>query len=48
VTFSAGVATNKDMNTFIEQIKMADVALYKAKKLGRNRVCTNVISDESI
>ena len=48
VTFSAGVATNKDMNTFIEQIKMADVALYKAKKLGRNRVCTNVVSDESI
>ncbi|RYY74081.1 MAG: diguanylate cyclase [Gammaproteobacteria bacterium] len=41
VTFSAGIATNIDMNTFIEQIKMADEALYKAKKQGRNLVCAS-------
>jgi len=47
VTFSAGVATNIEMNTFIEQIKMADIALYKAKKLGRDRVCTSIASEEN-
>jgi diguanylate cyclase (GGDEF)-like protein len=39
VTFSAGIAGNKDMNTFMEQIRIADEALYKAKKQGRNTVC---------
>ncbi len=47
VTFSAGIAANTDMNTFIEQIKMADEALYKAKKRGRNLVCANLSGEEN-
>jgi diguanylate cyclase (GGDEF)-like protein len=41
VTVSIGVATRNDKNTTPEQlIKAADRALYKAKKGGRNQVCT--------
>lgn len=41
VTVSIGVATRNDKNTNPEQlIKAADQALYKAKKGGRNQVCT--------
>jgi diguanylate cyclase (GGDEF)-like protein len=41
VTVSIGVATRDDKNTTPEQlIKSADQALYKAKKGGRNQVCT--------
>lgn len=47
VTFSAGVAENTDMNTFMEQIKIADEALYKAKKRGRNIVCASLAGDEA-
>jgi diguanylate cyclase (GGDEF)-like protein len=46
VTFSAGIAVNTGMNTFMEQIKIADEAMYKAKKHGRNTVCTNMPADE--
>jgi diguanylate cyclase (GGDEF)-like protein len=47
VTFSAGIAVNANLNTFMEQIKMADEALYKAKKEGRNRVCASVPLEEN-
>lgn len=47
VTFSAGVAENTDMTTFMEQIKIADEALYKAKKRGRNIVCASLAGDEA-
>jgi diguanylate cyclase (GGDEF)-like protein len=41
VTVSIGVATRNDKNSTPEQlIKAADQALYKAKKDGRNQVCT--------
>jgi diguanylate cyclase (GGDEF)-like protein len=41
VTVSIGVASRDDKNTTPEQlIKAADQALYKAKKGGRNRVCS--------
>ena len=41
VTVSIGVATRDDKRTSPEQlIKAADQALYKAKKGGRNQVCT--------
>lgn len=41
VTVSIGVASREDKNTTPEQlIKAADQALYKAKKGGRNRVCS--------
>ena len=41
VTVSIGVATRDDKNTTPEQLlKAADQALYKAKKGGRNQVCT--------
>jgi diguanylate cyclase (GGDEF)-like protein len=47
VTFSAGIAVNTEMSTFIEQIKMADEALYKAKKRGRNLVSANLSNEET-
>jgi len=38
-TFSAGVASlDKDINSFSKLYECADLALYKAKRLGRNRV----------
>jgi diguanylate cyclase (GGDEF)-like protein len=41
VTVSIGVATRDDKNSTPERlIKAADQALYKAKKSGRNKVCT--------
>ncbi len=41
VTVSIGVASRDDKNTTPEQlIKAADKALYKAKKGGRNQVCS--------
>lgn len=41
ITVSVGAASRDDRNTTSEQlIKAADQALYKAKKAGRNRVCT--------
>jgi diguanylate cyclase (GGDEF)-like protein len=43
VTFSAGVADRASMGNFIEQIKCADEALYKAKARGRNVVCANLM-----
>jgi diguanylate cyclase (GGDEF)-like protein len=42
VTFSAGIAENTGMATFMEQIKVADEALYKAKASGRNAVCSSI------
>lgn len=45
VSFSAGVAENTGINNFIEQIKMADLALYKAKNRGRNLVCASLPGD---
>ena len=47
VTFSAGIAVNRDLNTFMEQIKIADEQLYKAKKRGRNLVCSSLSHEES-
>lgn len=41
VTISIGVAATETEQTTLEQVmKNADVALYKAKKCGRNKVCT--------
>lgn len=39
VTISIGVATRKAKGTFEETVKLADEALYRAKKKGRNQVC---------
>lgn len=38
ITYSFGVATNKDIDTITSLIIRADKGLYKAKALGRNRV----------
>ena len=40
ITISIGVADNLDFDTVPEVMKAADNALYKAKKTGRNRVCS--------
>ncbi|MEL7290937.1 MAG: GGDEF domain-containing protein [Pseudomonadota bacterium] len=39
ITISIGVADSSDSNKVSEILKMADGALYQAKKAGRNRVC---------
>jgi len=39
VTISAGVATFSAQRTVKQSIERADLALYRAKKMGRNRVC---------
>ncbi len=40
ITISAGVATiEKDMNDLNDIIYKADIALYKAKRSGKNRTC---------
>lgn len=39
VTISIGVAIREPKSTFEHTIKQADLALYKAKKKGRNKVC---------
>jgi len=46
VSFSAGIADNHSMKTFMEQIKMADEALYRAKHRGRNLVCASMPDEE--
>jgi len=45
VSFSAGVAENIGQATFMEQIKVADEALYRAKERGRNVVCASLSGD---
>ncbi|WP_447172699.1 GGDEF domain-containing protein [Shewanella sp. 0m-8] len=40
VTISIGVAEHESGENFDQTMKRADVALYKAKKKGRNQVCT--------
>lgn len=45
VSFSAGVAENTGMVNFMEQIKIADEALYRAKQRGRNVVCASLGGD---
>lgn len=46
VSFSAGIADNNAMKNFMEQIKMADEALYRAKHRGRNLVCASIPGEE--
>jgi diguanylate cyclase (GGDEF)-like protein len=41
VSFSAGIAESIGMKDFVEQTKMADEALYRAKHRGRNIVCAS-------
>jgi len=38
VTISGGIAERNDSKSFTEVVEMADIALYQAKKSGRNRV----------
>lgn len=45
VSFSAGIAENTGMENFIEQIRFADEALYRAKERGRNVVCASLAGD---
>jgi len=45
VSFSAGIAENTGSVNFMEQIKAADEALYKAKERGRNMVCASLATD---
>ncbi len=45
VSFSAGIAENTGMQNFMEQIKIADEALYRAKQRGRNIVCASLNGD---
>jgi diguanylate cyclase (GGDEF)-like protein len=46
VSFSAGIADSNNMKSFMEQIKMADEALYRAKHRGRNLVCASIPGKE--
>lgn len=39
LTTSAGIANRKQKESFVNFIRRADIALYKAKNTGRNRVC---------
>jgi diguanylate cyclase (GGDEF)-like protein len=45
VSFSAGIAENTGLASFMEQIKVADEALYRAKERGRNIVCASLAGD---
>ncbi len=47
VSFSAGIAENTGMQNFMEQIKIADEALYRAKQRGRNVVCASLNGDST-
>jgi diguanylate cyclase (GGDEF)-like protein len=40
LTISVGVADNSKTSSFMEMFEQADIALYHAKKEGRNRVCS--------
>ncbi|HHT9110850.1 MAG TPA: diguanylate cyclase [Candidatus Brocadiaceae bacterium] len=40
ITISAGVAQRKQHESFLDFIKRADMALYRAKNAGRNKVCS--------
>lgn len=46
VSFSAGISENSGMNTYIEQIKFADEALYRAKARGRNIICASLAGEQ--
>jgi diguanylate cyclase len=39
VTFSAGVTLHRDGETLESALERADVALYEAKRTGKNRTC---------